>query len=144
MKIDGGSIGVVWTPVAVVEPLWKSARMGLESQFWTIQLNNSLANSAFRYFTFSGENIKIQPYLEKCDSPWKSSFFTLPYGLTFNGVRGTRLISWSEDPWIYIDGKHDEAILIMFEHFEWIRPFPLLSWVYLDILWNLLHHGWWM
>ena len=48
---------------------------------------------------------------------------TLPYGLTFNGVRGTRSISWSEDPWIYTDSKHDEAILIMFEHFEWIRPF---------------------
>ena len=68
VKIDGG-LGV-WPP-------WSSGRPPLEkcqngaggSVLGNFQLNNSLTHSNFRYFTFSGKNIKIRP-------PWKN--LTLP------------------------------------------------------------------
>ena len=66
VKIDEG-LGVR-PPGAVVNPLWKSVKMGLGpggSVLDNLQLNNSLTHSNSRYFTISGKNIKIRP-------PWGS------------------------------------------------------------------------
>ena len=76
VKIDRGG-GWFDPPGAVVDPLWKSAKMKLGVGLGQFELNNSLTHSNFRYFTFSG---KISKYdsLEKFDPSWKKVQF-LPW-----------------------------------------------------------------
>ena len=59
VKTNGG-LGV--RPIgAVVDSLWKRSKTGMGLILDNHQLNNSLAHSNFRYFTFSGRNIKTRP-----------------------------------------------------------------------------------
>ena len=78
VKIDGELGGS--TPLEQWStPLEKCQNGAGGSVLGNFQLNNSLTHSNFRYFTFSGKNIKIRPPLEKFDPPWKKSLiFTLP------------------------------------------------------------------
>ena len=77
VKIDGGLGGSTpleqWSTLPGKVPKW-----GWGSVLDNFQLNNSLTHSNFRYFTFSGKNVKIRP-------PWKN--LTLP-GKKFNFYPG--------------------------------------------------------
>ena len=68
-------------PGAVVDHLWKNAKMGLGlSVLDNLLLNNSLpiTHRHFQYFTFPGEIISKYDPLEQFDPPWNESLiFTL-------------------------------------------------------------------
>ena len=82
VKINRG-LGVQ-TPGVVIDPLWKSAEMGLEgSVLDNLQQNNSLTHTDFQYFTYLGKISKYDP-LEKFDLPLeKSLIFTLASSLFY-------------------------------------------------------------
>ena len=58
-----GGFGVSKHPGAVVDPLRKRAKMVLGLVVNNLQLNNSLINSNFRYFTFFGEYQNAPPLI---------------------------------------------------------------------------------
>ena len=71
-------------PGTVVDPLWKSAKMGARaggSVFDNLQLNNSLTHSNFRYFTISGKNVELRPSLEKFGPSLEKMFNFYPESL---------------------------------------------------------------
>ena len=124
----------VWPPCSSGRaPLEKCQNEAGESVLDNLQLNNSLTHSNFRYFTFSGENIKIWP-------PWKNVTLAEKKFNFDPAIRYSLLAGWGElDPpfWrpmniiLYTDSKHDESILIMFKQFPWVRPFSsTFQWFY--------------
>ena len=137
-------VGGVWPPFSSGRAPREKCQNGAGvSVLDNLQLNNSLTQSNFRYFTFSWENIKIRPPGDMRLSLKKS--FTLPYVLTLSGVRGTR--SPVLKPMnTYTASKHDESILLCSNssgHCEFDLV-PLLSNEFIfHILLNLQPHRWW-